>query len=115
MVWLKHTSIFDYDVKIYDRMHHFDMSAWPIRSCSFHICCPQSSTLRIVIPILFAVADKESRTRAVFHTVPEKELLAALSEYGIDKNMVPKHMGGVLEFDQKLWIEDRRATEMEEI
>lgn len=115
LVWLKYTSIFDYDVKIYDRMYHFDENAWPIRPCSFHVCCPQSYTLRIVQPVLFAVAGKENRARTMVHTVPEKEILSALAEYGIDGSMVPKHMGGALEFDHKLWIKCRRATEMEEL
>jgi len=114
MVWLKHMTILDYD-KIYDRMHVYESSAWPNRNCSFHVCCPESYTLRVLKPVLFAVADKESRARTLFHTVPESKLFSVLSEYGIHQAMLPTDMGGSVQYDHSEWIENRRATELEEI
>lgn len=115
MVRFKDMTILDYDKKIYDRMYYFEASAWPLRKCSFHVCCPESYVLRVLKPILFAAAVKESRARTLIHTVPESELLSVLSEYGIQKDMLPTEMGGSLEFDQSEWIANRRAAELEEI
>jgi hypothetical protein len=53
VVWFKNASIFDYD-KLYDKMHDFEANCWPIRKCSFHICCPQSYIIRILKPTVFA-------------------------------------------------------------
>jgi len=113
IVWMKHMTILDYD-KIYDRVTYFESSVWPLRRCSNHICCPESYTLRALKPILFAVSDKEIRSRTVFHTVPESKLFTVLSEYGLESDMLPTEMGGSMKFDQQLWIENRRAAELEE-
>lgn len=115
VVWAKKLSLFDYESKIYDRMHYFEANAWPIRKCSFHVCCPESYTVRVTKPILSAVMDKESRARCLFHTVPESQLLSVLSDYGIHQEMLPVDMGGDLRLDQKEWIAQRRAAEMKEI
>jgi len=114
VVWMKHMTILDYD-KIYDRITYFETSAWPLRRCSNHVCCPESYTIRILKPILFAVSDKENRARTLFHAVPESKLFSVLSEYGILQDMMPTAMGGSLQFDHSEWIENRRATELEEI
>jgi len=115
LVWFKNTNIFDYDAKVYDPMTYFERSAWPIRKCSSHVCCPDSYTLRILKPIVFATKDKEARARTLFHTVPEGQLLSVLSNYGLEKDMLPTDVGGSMKFDQRSWIEDRRAAELEEI
>jgi len=115
LVWFKNTNIFDYDANVYDRMTYFETSAWPIRKCSSHVCCPESYVIHILKPISFAVADKESRARTLFHTVPENKLLSVLSEYGLEMDMLPTEMGGSMKYDQHLWIESRRAAELEEI
>jgi hypothetical protein len=115
VVWLKNGTIWDYDTKIYDRMDYFEVNAWPIRPCAFHACCAPSFVHRFVKPVIFALKDKESRSRTLFHDVPESELFDVLSSYGIAKDMMPTDMGGNLEFDQSEWIANRRAAELEEI
>ena len=65
--------------------------------------------------ILSAAADKQSRARMLFHTVPENELLSILSGYGLQHDMLPTDIGGSLEFHMSEWIENRRANELEEI
>ena len=113
--WLKNGTVWDYDHKVYDRMDYLEMSAWPIRFCSFHACCPPSFVHRFVKPIIFAMKDKESRSRTMFHDVPESKILEVMASYGIMKDMLPTDMGGNLEFDQTEWIANRRASELEEI
>jgi len=73
LVWMKHMTILDYD-KVYDWI----MSVWPIQRCSFHVCCPESYTLGILKPVVLTVADKEVRSRTLFHTVPESKILSVL-------------------------------------
>ena len=115
ILWLKNTTIWDYDHKVHDGMEHFETSAWPIRSCAFHVCCAPSFVHCIIKPIIFAVKDKESRSRTLFHDVPDGKILDVMSSYGIVKDTLPTDMGGNLEFDQSEWIANRRAVELEEI
>lgn len=69
--------------------------------------------MRVVKPILYAAADTASRARMLFHTVPESELLPVLADFGIQERMLPTDMGGTLKLDQKGWIANRRAAELE--
>jgi hypothetical protein len=112
VVWSKNASIFDYD-KVYDRVYAFYANCWPICKCSSHVCCPQSYTMRIAKPIVYASMDTASRARTLFHTVAESELLPVLADYGIQEGMLPTDMGGTLKLDQKEWVANRRAAELE--
>jgi len=96
-------------------MNYFETSAWPLRIGGFHACASPLPMLLVLKPILFALKDKESRSRTVFHDGTESEIIAALSEYGINKDMLPTEMGGSLVFRQSEWIDNRRAAELEEI
>lgn len=64
--------------------------------------------------VLFALMNRKSRSRMVFHG-PESELFGSLSAYGILKSMLPSYMGGDIVMNMTEWIENRRAVEMEEI
>ena len=110
----KNMSISDYDPNIYDRLHYFETSCWPIRNCSFHVCCCSPEGAIALKPILFCAMDTASRARMIFHTEEsEGELLSALAEYGIEKEMLPKDIGGTLEVDQKEWIAKRESGRAE--
>lgn len=115
IMWDRHTTLWDYDGQVYDRMNYFDTSAWPVRIAAFHDCCPPKFMLRIIKPLMFALKDKESRSRTLFHDVPENDITQVLSSYGIQKDMLPTDMGGSLVLDQSDWIASRRAAELEEI
>jgi len=69
----------------------------------------------IIKPLMFALKDKESRSRTLFHDVPENRIVETLANFGIQKHMLLTDMGGSLEFGQRDWIASRRAAEMEEI
>lgn len=72
--------------------------------------------MRILKPIVYALADKRARSRAVIHDVSESETLGKnLASFGILKDMLPTEMGGSLKLDLPEWMENRRAVELEEI
>lgn len=56
---------------------------------------------------------RESRSRTLYHNVPETEIIRVLAQYGILKSMLPSEMGGTLEFEQSEWLVQRRAKEIE--
>jgi hypothetical protein len=51
----------------------------------------------------------------VQHDVAETEILEVLSQYGLEKAMLPTLMGGTVELNLEEWIANRRAVEMEEL
>lgn len=56
---------------------------------------------------------RESRSRTLYHNVPETEIIRVLAQYGILESMLPSEMGGTLEFEQSEWLVQRRAKEIE--
>jgi len=109
------SSLFDYDPQVHDRINYFRDYAWPIRVAALHVCCTPGFVIRFVKPVIMAVKSKSSRSRTLFHDVPEDEIVETLSTYGIFDSMLPTEMGGTLRFSQSEWIAQRRALEMEEI
>lgn len=75
------------------------------------MCCSPESIAPLK-SVLFGAMDTASRARMIFHPVSssESELLSVLAEYGIEKEMLPKDIGGTLKLDQKEWIAKRRAA-----
>jgi hypothetical protein len=114
-VWDKDFTMWDYDDKLNERTTYFDMNCWPVRIIATHICCPPWFMVKVVKPILYAWVDKRSRSRILFHDVPESQILGVLSDYGILKGMLPTMMGGTVRLDQTEWIASRRAAELGEI
>lgn len=115
VVWLAPPmTIWDYD-PIYDRLQYLEMNCWPVRSVGVHACCPTGIVMKILRPVLIALAGKRGRARERWHVVPETEILNVLSEYGIFKSHLPTQMGGAVQLDQSKWMANRRAVEMEEI
>jgi hypothetical protein len=69
----------------------------------------------LVKPIIYALLDRTRRSRLVLHNVAESEILEVLSQYGLEKAMLPTQMGGTVELILEEWIANRRAVEMEEL
>jgi len=115
LCWFKHASIFDYDLRAFDRWAYCLSSCWPVKVLASHLCCLPTIAARFVKPIIHAFMDKDLRTHTIQHDVPESEILEVLSTYGICKDMVPSNMGGTVVVDQSVWITNRRAVELEEI
>jgi hypothetical protein len=117
IVWAKESSIFDFDHRLNERMMYFEKACWPVKRIAVHspICfCPWVMT-KIIKPIIYAWIDKHTRSRHLFHTVPESQLLDVFSDYGILRNMLPTQMGGTVRLDQAEWIANRRAVELGEV
>ena len=115
IVWDKHTTIWDYDSNVHDKMVYLCRNCWPIKTMPTHICCAPKILVKILKPIINAVLDKEARMRLLMHNVPESEIPEVLTRYGIFKDMLPTEMGGTIRLDHSEWIANRRAVEMEEI
>jgi hypothetical protein len=96
------------------KMSYYSHHAWPIGAMPSHACCPDLALLRFVKPILYALLDRFHRSRLVLHDVAESEILEVLSQYGLEKAMLPTQMGGNVELNLEKWIANRRAVEMEE-
>lgn len=106
-------AIRNFDAKVTDRNLYFDKHAWPVQFTARHVCC--APLLRIMRPICLAMLDKRARSRIMFHDGPESQIVDGLAAYGIESYMIPKQMGGTLNFSQKEWLANRRAVELEEI
>jgi len=83
-----------------------------MKAAACHNCCPPSVVVRIMKPIMGALMDSRTRLRLMHHDASESELIKILSEYGIQKDVLPSEMGGSYEFNPYEWIASRRAAEM---
>jgi len=115
IAWMKGASIFEYDPDVSDRLIMYLQKYWPVRTISVHVCCAPMVIRRFVMPIVHALVDPWCRSRLQIHNVSENEITNALSEYGIEKEMLPTEMGGTVELNPSEWIAQRRALEMEEL
>jgi hypothetical protein len=112
MFWKSDTSLFDYDRKVWDGMKKFEENCWPIRTVSWHICCPPAFCNHIIKPVMMALKNRRSRARSLFHDVQENDIAEILSTFGIGKDVLPDEIpGGTVRFDQSLWIEHRKVIE----
>jgi len=113
--WHLATSIWNWDRQVYDKVVDFDYSCWPIQCIANHLCCPNMIAAKVIKPTVLALMEVRFRTRCVMHDVPTGEMIGFLSEYGIEKDMLPTDMGGTVQLDLPTWAGSRRAIEMEEI
>lgn len=56
--WVRGASIFDYDLKVYDKWAYFQSQAWPTRVIASHVCCTPRIIARVVKPIIHTFTDK---------------------------------------------------------
>jgi hypothetical protein len=115
IAWVKDMTIWDFDFRLYDRIAYFDKSCWPVKIIASHVCCRPWIVVKYLEPIIRALENKHTRTRKMFHDIPENQLLDVLSDYGILENMLPTEMGGTIRLNQSEWIAGRRALELKEI
>jgi hypothetical protein len=115
VTWGKEFTIWNYDGRLYERMTQFDTKCWPVKITARHLCRIPWIVTKIAKPYLYALMDKESRSRMLYHDIPENELLGALSDFGIPMDVLPTDMGGTVRLNQDEWIANRRAAELKEI
>ena len=82
--------------------------AIPIRVVAIHHFI-NSYLLEYLVPMLMVLFGPAIRKRYVPHMGCEEKFLDELAEYGIDRNILPVHMGGKSDFCYSQWLEDRRS------
>jgi hypothetical protein len=115
ILWDKDTTIWDYDHNVFSQVANFMTNCWPVKMLANHVCCSPRLIARFLKPIMYAFMDKPSRSRTLFHDVPEWQILELLSSYGIMKYALPTKMGGNIQLNHSEWIANRRVVELEEI
>lgn len=111
----RNTTLWNFDRYAFDRVLKYEKSGWPVNCLAFHVCCPSSISMKVLKPLTFVLTDKRARSRTMTHDVSESELRDILQEYGILEHMLPTALLGTAAIDQRTWMEDRRAAELEEI
>jgi hypothetical protein len=116
LVWDKDSTLFDFDRHLYEKFSFFKYQCWPVKFECRHLCCTRNIAARVLLPVVLAFQSKQWRARFVVHNVPQEEIVSALAEYGITKEMLPSDtFRGTLQFNQSEWIAQRRAAELKEI
>jgi hypothetical protein len=110
----KTSTIFDFPRAVYDRFIEFEKTCLPVRFAAVHSCCPNVS-MNVMRPVMLALTDMRTRARTIVHDVAESAILDALISYGITNEMLPTELGGTVVLNQREWMANRRATEMEEL
>jgi len=113
--WHYKTTVWDLSAEFVQKLIYYEKSCFPIKAAATHVCCLPNFVIRILKPLAWACMDTRGRSRVAIHDVPENEIVEALSNYGIEKHVLPTEMGGSFEFNPSEWIANRRATEMEEL
>lgn len=115
IIYDKTSTIFDFPRAVYDRLIEFEKACLPLRYAAFHSCCPNVMMNTVMRPVMLALSEKRARSRIIVHHVPESAILDALISYGITDDMLPTELRGTIVLNQREWMENRLAVEMEEI
>ena len=83
-------------------------AAIPIRVVAVHHFL-SSKLFEYLVPVLMVLFGPTIRKRYVPHGGTEEKFLEELAKFGIDKKVLPVHMGGKLEFSHVDWLEERRS------
>ena len=114
ILWFKGATIWDYDLRVYDRLAYMMSNCFPIHFKANHLCCPPR-VARLIKPIIHSFMSKDMRIHTIQHDVPENEIIEVLSNYGIYRDMLPTEMGGTVKLDLDEFVANRFAIELEEL
>jgi len=64
VVWDKHSSILDYERKVWNPFMRFMTLVWPIKNAAIHSCCTPPFVVRLIKPSTYR-DDKEAWFRVV--------------------------------------------------
>jgi hypothetical protein len=82
----------------------------PVRVSGFHICYPPTF-FAIVIPIFKIFLGNRLRKRIRVHSGSEQNVLKALEQFGLTKDVLPSDLGGNIVLDHEQWLADRLAED----
>jgi hypothetical protein len=116
LMWDGDTSIADFDLKLFEHASRLECSrCYPVKALTNHLCSLTYFVRKIMKPIVFAVMTKEARARTLVHDDENSNYVGVLSQFGITREMLPIEMGGTVRLDQRQWMVERRAIELDEI
>ena len=107
-------SLCNIDQDVISPIQSYKKDCWPIKVMADHTICCSQECLDFLLPASRYSKGKEGRLRSVVHDVPVGELFEVLGGYGISKDMLPKEVGGSIEFSIDDWIAARRNAELKE-
>ena len=111
--WYKQSTMLDTDRTFEWTVTDLQNRAFPVPAVATHSFCLPMLVRRLLAPISLAQLDKNTRARCVIHHVKESQVVDALSEYGIRKEVIPREMGGDCDYSHSQYLADRRAIEAE--
>jgi hypothetical protein len=108
----KGATAWDLDGNLYRGYMHLIKDAFPVSARATHLVGLSPAMLKI-LRVAIRSWNREFRSRTVLHDVPESQLVEALAQYGIPKEVIPVELGGTYEHDHSKWLAKRRAIEKE--
>lgn len=78
--WCKNLTIWEADPTLYQKMMDLRRSCWPTKTIAHTCCCP-FILVRALNPFIWLMMDKEMRSRALMHNVPEREIVSTLATF----------------------------------
>ena len=109
MVYPHHVQLHQFDRKLMKRNTECLKGAIPVRLAAFHVCHPP--TFFAIVWQLLKVFLGKLRKRVKIHSGERDHVLAALSAFGLTKDVVPTDIGGDVVLDMESWLQQRRAME----
>ena len=98
--------------KIYKRQSAHYMiraleAAFPIRSCSRHLCHANPLVTNVIFPVVQRLASKNMRLGTRLHRVSGEDLLCSFAEFNLPRDRLPSDIGGSVVLDINQFLIDR--------
>jgi hypothetical protein len=107
---LNGATAWDFDGNVYRAHMHLIKDAFPVSARATHFV-GLSPAFSKILRVAMLSWNREFRSRVVVHDVPECQLVEALADYGIFKEVVPVELGGTFVYDHSEWLAKRCAIE----
>lgn len=110
LAWSKNLTLWNIDRKLTLAMFELENEVFPLKLRAIHSCRPPSVLLHFFKPIVLAILGKRFRPRWLVHMEEGSELANVLQGFGIDKDTLSSEMGGTLNFNHNIWLNERQAA-----
>ena len=71
IIWNKDSTVWDFHYKFYEGMAYFERTCWPVKRLACHVCFASWIMVKIGKPLLFALMDRDTRSRMLFTMSPK--------------------------------------------